>query len=220
MHTRDYYNVLGLPPSATIKEIKTAYRLLAQQFHPDKTGNDLYATAQFELIKEAYEVLTSPSKKELYLQQRWYDKSIGKKRKDTIVTPVSVLKQMIELDVYVARLDVHRLDEEGLSDYLAHLLSTDTIEKLNSFNEKDVNKAITVSALKSGQMLQWKYAQPFAERLMQLHTDDETKKTIEEFARISRNQHNWRRLRPWLLLLAVLFLCGIIYIAADQGYLD
>jgi curved DNA-binding protein CbpA len=220
MHTRDYYNVLGLPPSATMKEIKTAYRLLAQQFHPDKTGNDLYATAQFELIKEAYEVLSNPAKKELYLQQRWYDQSIRKKRNDAAITPVGILKQMIDLDLYVSRVDVHRLDGEGLYEYLAQLLSNDTIVVLNRFKEKDVNKAITVSALKTGNVLQWKYAARFAGQLKKLDTDDEMAKAIEDYLRISRNQHNWRKLTPWLLLLAVLLLCGIIYVVGDQGYLD
>jgi molecular chaperone DnaJ len=75
MNFRDHYAILGILPSASQEEIKKAYRLLALQYHPDKTGGDPYAAVQFEAIKEAYEVLTNPRKKELYLQQRWYGKA-------------------------------------------------------------------------------------------------------------------------------------------------
>ncbi|MEI9910706.1 MAG: DnaJ domain-containing protein [Bacteroidota bacterium] len=63
MQGKDYYKILELPPSATLQEIKTAYRRLAHQYHPDKNDNDLYAAAQFEMVKEAYEVLSDPRKK-------------------------------------------------------------------------------------------------------------------------------------------------------------
>ena len=97
MHLKDYYTILELEPSATLLEIKKAYRTLALQYHPDKNNGDPYKAAQFSEIKEAYEVLTNPSKKEYYLQQRWYNQSIGKKRKQEIITPVTILLQSIEL---------------------------------------------------------------------------------------------------------------------------
>ena len=67
MHLKDYYNILSIEPSATLSEIKKAYRKLAHQSHPDKNQNDPYASALFAEIKEAYEVLTNPTKKEYYL---------------------------------------------------------------------------------------------------------------------------------------------------------
>jgi len=99
---KDYYTILELSPSASLDEIKKAYRRLALIHHPDKKGNDPYAAAQFSEIKEAYETLTHPAKKDLYLQQRWYAQSIGQRKKQEIITPVSVLKQLIELERYTA----------------------------------------------------------------------------------------------------------------------
>src|SRR5688572_11929274 len=113
MDFKDYYSILGLKPSATIPEIKKAYRHLALQHHPDKTGNDPYAAAQFAEIKEAYEVLTTPGRKHLYLQQRWYQQSTGNRRTAITVTPVNVLKQALELNRYVSKLDTSRMDKEG-----------------------------------------------------------------------------------------------------------
>src|SRR5437762_647421 len=132
---KDYYNILQLPSSATIPEIKQAYRKLAMAWHPDKNPNDPYAKAQFESIKEAYEVLTNPLKKDLYLQERWYDQSIGKKRTAVTITPVNILKLVLELERYVSTLDPIRMNKEGLFHYIEELLSAPTIEKITEFNE-------------------------------------------------------------------------------------
>lgn len=208
---KDYYKILELPPSATLTEIKAAYRRLAHQYHPDKNNNDLYAAAQFEVIKEAYEILSNPSKKEYYLQQRWYNQSINKKSKDTVITPVTVLKRVLELDKYVATLDVHRMDEEGLFNYICSLLPDDTITKLNTFNEPDINRAIITSVLKSGRSLSWTYANPLGVRLMKLNMEESSSAAIAEFLRHSKQSAAWNKYRVWLLLLIVVILSLVIY---------
>ena len=71
MEIKDYYKILELEPSASLQDIKKAYRRLAQQFHPDKNQNDQYALIHFTEIKEAFEVLTNPSRKNNYLQQEF-----------------------------------------------------------------------------------------------------------------------------------------------------
>ncbi|MDP8230642.1 MAG: DnaJ domain-containing protein [Candidatus Gorgyraea atricola] len=61
---KDYYKRLGLGIYATTDEIKRAYRMLVMQFHPDQ-GKDSDAKV-FKLIKEAYEVLKDPKKRQSY----------------------------------------------------------------------------------------------------------------------------------------------------------
>jgi len=209
---KDYYKILGLPPSASLKEIKSAYHRLAHQFHPDKNGNDPYAAAHFEIVKEAYEVLSSPVKKEYYLQQRWYDQVMNKKQSTTVVTPVSILKQLLELDRYVSKLDVHRMDNAGLYDYICSVLSDDTINKLNDFYEKDVNQAIVDSVLKTSRALTWNYVRPVADILMKLHTDPITLEKIGGFVQHSEKAHAWSKYKIWMLLLIVLAICCLIYV--------
>lgn len=62
---RDYYDTLGVSKSASADEIKRAYRKLATQHHPDKTGGD---EAKFKEISEAYEVLGDDKKRQSYDQ--------------------------------------------------------------------------------------------------------------------------------------------------------
>jgi len=60
---KDYYEILGVPKTATEDEIKRAYRKLAHQYHPDKNGGD---DKKFKEINGAYQVLGNKEKKEQY----------------------------------------------------------------------------------------------------------------------------------------------------------
>ncbi len=60
---KDYYNILGVPRSASDEDIKKAYRKLAHQHHPDKTGG---SEAKFKEINEAYQVLSHKEKRRQY----------------------------------------------------------------------------------------------------------------------------------------------------------
>ncbi|MDP4200092.1 MAG: J domain-containing protein [Bacteroidota bacterium] len=63
---QDYYEILGVPRTATEDEIKKAYRKLARQHHPDLNPNDKTAEEQFKKINEAYEVLSDKEKRAKY----------------------------------------------------------------------------------------------------------------------------------------------------------
>lgn len=65
---RDYYEVLGVPRTASQEDIKKAYRRLARQYHPDVNPGDPNAEAKFKEINEAYEVLSDPQKRAQYDQ--------------------------------------------------------------------------------------------------------------------------------------------------------
>lgn len=65
---QDYYEILGISKSATVAEIKKAYRKKAIEHHPDKNQGDPKAEEMFKNAAEAYEVLSNPDKKARYDQ--------------------------------------------------------------------------------------------------------------------------------------------------------
>jgi len=65
LSSRDYYQVLGVARTATVKEIKSAYRKLALEFHPDK-NSATDAAQKFQKIAEAYEVLSDKDARSKY----------------------------------------------------------------------------------------------------------------------------------------------------------
>jgi curved DNA-binding protein len=63
---RDYYEVLGVPKTASEADIKKAYRKLARQYHPDRNPGDKQAETRFKEVQEAYDILSDKSKREQY----------------------------------------------------------------------------------------------------------------------------------------------------------
>ncbi|NLE07879.1 MAG: molecular chaperone DnaJ [Dehalococcoidales bacterium] len=65
MAKRDYYEVLGIEKNASDSEIKTAYRKLAMQYHPDR-NHESGAEDKFKEVNEAYEILSNREKRDAY----------------------------------------------------------------------------------------------------------------------------------------------------------
>jgi curved DNA-binding protein len=66
MDYKDYYQILGVPRSASTEEIRKAYRKLAMKYHPDRNPDDKQAEERFKEINEAYQVLNDTQKRAHY----------------------------------------------------------------------------------------------------------------------------------------------------------
>ena len=208
-----YYDILEVKPSCTSDELKKAYRKLAQHFHPDKNSDDQYALIHFSEIKEAYEVLTNPSKKNYYLQQRWYQQSLGKtKFKDQPITPPVILKQFIELDQHIYTLDAFRMDKEGLYQHVKDILSDDTIEQLKKFNEPDINHEISKIILRIARHLPQHQIEDLAKGLIKLCGKQDTiAPEIDSFVHRYKRKNQWQKYKAGIMILITLAISLFIY---------
>nr|WP_314634597.1 molecular chaperone DnaJ [uncultured Janthinobacterium sp.] len=66
MAKRDFYETLGVAKNASEEEIKKSYRKLAMKYHPDRNPDSKESEEKFKEVKEAYEMLTNPEKREAY----------------------------------------------------------------------------------------------------------------------------------------------------------
>ena len=82
----DYYQVLGLDHTASEAEIKKAYRDLALSFHPDK-NSEQNAHAQFQLISEAYTILSNSKTRSNFDQERVLSSSTSKSTTTNLISP-------------------------------------------------------------------------------------------------------------------------------------
>ena len=77
-----YYGLLGLHPSASVREIRQSYRDLSKLYHPDTTAlSAAIATAKFQQLNEAYATLSSPERRTAY------DRKIGYSNVSVIQPP-------------------------------------------------------------------------------------------------------------------------------------
>lgn len=212
---KDYYAILELPVTATIPEIKKAYRKLVMRYHPDKNGEDASTTAHFNEIKEAYEVLTNPAAKEQYLQQRWLKKAAGAWMPDEPVTPPILLKKALELNKAISLLDVHRMDAASVARRIIQLLPDETIATIKDFRQTEVNAGIITTLLQACSILPLAQTMEVAAQLQKLAADNtEQLHQIEKAVLHKRQQQRWERKKFWLILLLIAAICTIIYLGA------
>jgi hypothetical protein len=212
---KDYYSILDCTPMSTREEIKRQYRKLALQYHPDKNQQDLYAAARFHDIKEAYETLTQPDRKEAWLQERWLRQAMNDNYAETRpLTPYTILEKVLKLDRYVWAQDVFRMDQQDIVNRIMALLSDDHTHCLLQFNEKDINKTIIQYLLSAANPISLSRLDAFWPKLDMLAQDDQMiLKEITAFRNRKKKKAREEKLTIPMAILFTLVLCLLIYLA-------
>jgi len=214
---KDYYKILELPPNAGIVDIKKSFRRLAMRYHPDKHGEDELASAQFMEVQEAYDVLTDPEKKETYLQQRWYEQSVGRKLSGAMpLTSVTILQDAIRLNKYVSGLDPFRIDMEGLLQYQLQMLSTDAVTILKTEGNQEIMNEIVRLVLENSKSFKLAQATRMAGKLQELViTDSNEAMQLESFIAKRSQDDFWQKWKIPAFIFITVLLCYLIYRSAN-----
>ena len=215
---KDYYSILECSPMSDRDEIKRNYRRLAQKFHPDKNSDDPYSTARFNDIREAYETLTQPAKKNAWLQERWLQQVMNRHVGETApLTPYLILDKVLKTEKYISTADIFRIDRHGMIQQLEALISDENRECLRKFNEPEVTRTIIRHLISSAYPFPITQLKEFTSKLELLAADDaESRSVIHQFRKNLISRQAKERYTLPLILLATIFICLVIYFTAKR----
>ncbi len=168
MNKKDYYKILGIESSATIDDIKKAYRKLVHKYHPDIAGNTEESINRFKEITEAYETLSSFQKREQYDSiRKLYEYAQGSKPKQNKSASNKKTETVNESEIKQGvKEDTNKKDKKTVN---SEKEKTEQKKKDSSFSRmKEQAKTVHVNniftefmnTLKNSQQRQKKYTPP------------------------------------------------------------
>lgn len=199
MPLKDYYQILDILPTASLDEIKKAYRKLALQYHPDTANEATFETDKFIEIKEAYEVLADTKKRQAYHYKRFYKNY----QQQVVITPEIILQQTSDLTAFVAVLDPYRIDYDKLNHQITQTLNTSTLKILKDRKDNFIIQKTVDNCLKTTLLLNYQMALPIYQLLLNLADNN-----MQLITQINQQTAQQKRLFYWhkyKLLGAVLF---------------
>ena len=215
---KDYYKILGIKPSATIAEIKKAYRALAFKYHPDKNPDNSFSEAHFKEIQEAYATLSDSYKRDAYDDERWLSGMSSKTKQQEEITPKWLLNICSQLNTSLAAIDTHRMSQGALQAYILLILTDAHLGILQHYNDKEINNSIITQILKATHKLKAIYLDEIEKRLVILAAGDaEMLQAIEEHVDERMRKARQEKLLPYFIILITLALCMLMYYYGKLG---
>ncbi len=213
MAPKDYYTILQLQPGASLDDIKKAYRHLAMRYHPDKNQGNTYASSYFQEVREAYEVLSDPEKREAYHIQRNYWKSSGRAFAErTAVTPSLLLKQAKALHDKVSHMDVFRMDHQGVQRQILQLIPDEVLNQLTPFGDSAAQEDALHFLMEAAKPLPYLFITKLAAQWKKLPgISIAAQERIQRFLKEKQAAHQREKLRTPLLILVAFLLCYLVY---------
>lgn len=214
---KDYYNILEIPPEATVQEVKKAYRAMAFKYHPDAAPGDAYAAGYFHDVQEAYAVLSDEYRRKQYDNDRWLAGMADRARKKEQVSPMWILQETIKLNNHMAGVDLYRMNHRALQDYILQLLNNNHMAILTRREEPAVNEGIVNMLLQATRGLKHIYMHPVAERLHAIAgTDIQLQSAVRTAIKVRERQAKWEKRMPFVIALVTLLLVLCMYFWAAK----
>jgi len=173
---------------------------MARQHHPDLNPQDPGAIDRFRAIHTAYQTLTHPSLKQAYLEKRWYAQHQYQSLQSKALSFEQLLKQLVELERFVATLDPHRMDRNGLHEHLLQCIELLKQVNIDSFSQQQEIESSLQLIVACSEPLTFVQAKSIHERLYPwLNKLDRSELLSIAWLTKKKNQETWQRWTPWIV---------------------
>lgn len=214
MPLKDYYSILHIPSSASMEDVKKAFRKLALLYHPDKNPDTRFATAKFAEIQEAYAVLGDRKKRTEYNYSRYFQ-SAGVSQQPLAGSADDILGETFKLRNKVAGMDPFRIDRDQLFFEVSRILSAHNTHILAESAFTDTHQKIIHYLTESFHHLSFDHAKEVVGKLQKVHPEETAmQKELNEFLIHARVQHYWNKYQFLIALIVALLVCLFIYLSS------
>lgn len=211
MALKDHYRTLGVPASASVQEIKQAFRRLAHKYHPDKNNDHEAAALHFREIQQAYFILSDVRRRKNYDEERYFA-GLSAAKTPQRISGEWLLQQVHALNKHLQHLDTYSINHQVLQSYMAQLLSEEHIAVLHLENDSTTVAAILKNGLHAADKLDQKYYLQLLPLFTHLAgSDPELITLIEEHSLRKKNKYKQGRLLPLIIIAIALLLCLLMY---------
>lgn len=205
----NWYAILRVQNSASAAEIKTAFRKLAHQYHPDKNQHPLH-TEQFKQIKKAYEVLGNASTKQQY------DRSISLQKNHSAVAPAllqvtEIMHYFFSFEKEMKQADIRFINYDRIKWKFNYAFGMTHVLTVIQNASKEDQDDILVRQLYCLSFLPYRESEPFLQILKQCFSNPDQIKKIDSAAKEQALEAQWNRLQVPLVAFISLLLCLGIY---------
>ncbi len=215
---KDHYQILNISPTASAEDVKKSFRKLALKYHPDKNqGNSRVSTVQFEAIKEAYDILIDPVKRQQYNYQFY-----AQLNRSGFVNPLfsadEVLYKAIDLQNKLAISDPFRIDVHAVHYQVIFLLSEHNIGLLKTGGSGESMRIFIAAVLQCSRHLPYSSIKDICAQLLLI--DDNSSADAVSINRFLKEQqwvYYWSKYKILIALLIAVIVCCCIYFLGKRA---
>ena len=179
-------------------------------YHPDKHRYDPEKTILYDQIREAYETLTEPVKRNEYLQERWRLKAQGVRFKENFISGDIILKRAIELNQDLRFADPGRLNESRIMYQFNQVISDEMIAILVKKHDHKLNSTIVSILIDTLKPLSLALCLELIPQIRKIPTDDDTFKRCTEILKQKRQSLFWEKRKIWIVFIITILICLFI----------
>ncbi|MDP1844124.1 MAG: J domain-containing protein [Sediminibacterium sp.] len=207
----NWYDVLGVSPTANKKEINKAYRRLAHQFHPDKNPKSENAAEQFQLIKKAYNILSDEALKASFDKQFPF---IESKPYHSINNVEDLIVAVRKLNKDTSLQNIFFIDRDILLFQLIELLSPTNLQLLQTNSNGKYLELMLKEQFIIAKILPYKMSKPIFEKwLSSTENNPILKNHVESYIKKKRIVNMIEKAKPLIAVLISIIIMTLIYLS-------